>query len=189
MAKLDQGKLSTKIERDMEMLTEVVLVVLSLLFVLLNGFFVFAEFAIVKVRATRLEELADKGVEQSRVAREVISQLDAYLSATQLGITLASLALGWIGEPVFARLFDRLIGYPGWLSSAASHGAALTVAFLFISFIHILVGELAPKSIAIRHAEAAALFSAKPLRLFYRLFTIPLFIMNHASRGLLWLLR
>ncbi|MBI4582679.1 MAG: DUF21 domain-containing protein [Planctomycetes bacterium] len=171
------------------MLTELGLVFIALLLVLLNGFFVLAEFAIVKVRATRLEELAERGVEKARAAREIISHLDAYLSATQLGITLASLALGWVGEPAFAPLFERLIDLPGWLSTAASHGASLTAAFLFITFLHILIGELAPKSIAIRHSEAAALFSARPLKLFYRLFAIPLFVMNGASRALLHLLK
>jgi CBS domain containing-hemolysin-like protein len=161
----------------------------ALLLVLLNGFFVLAEFAIVKVRATRLEELAERGVKNAKVAREIIAQLDTYLSATQLGITLASLGLGWIGEPAFAGIFEELLGNPGWLSSAASHAAAMTVAFLFITFLHILVGELAPKSIAIQHSESAALFCARPLRLFHRLFAIPLAVMNGASRALLRLLR
>jgi CBS domain containing-hemolysin-like protein len=171
------------------MLTELGLVFVALLLVGLNGFFVLAEFAIVKVRATRLEALAEQGVEKARIARDIITHLDAYLSATQVGITLASLALGWVGEPAFGSLFKRLLDLPGWLSTAASHAMSLTVAFLFITFLHILIGELAPKSIAIQHSEAAALFSAKPLRLFYRLFAIPLFVMNRASRALLSLLR
>ncbi|MBI4601171.1 MAG: DUF21 domain-containing protein [Planctomycetes bacterium] len=171
------------------MLSELTLAFIALLLVLLNGFFVLAEFAIVKVRATRLEALAEKGVRDARLAREILGKLDAYLSATQIGITIASLALGWIGEPAFARLFERFLELPGWLSSAVSHGSALTVAFFFITFLHILIGELVPKSIAIQHADAAALFSARPLHLFYRLFAIPLFIMNGASRALLRLLR
>jgi CBS domain containing-hemolysin-like protein len=161
----------------------------ALLLVLLNGFFVLAEFAIVKVRATRLEELAERGVKNAKATREIIAQLDTYLSATQLGITLASLGLGWIGEPAFAGIFERLLGDAGVLPKAASHAAAMTVAFLFITFLHILVGELAPKSIAIQHSEAAALFCARPLRLFHRLFAIPLAVMNGASRALLRLMR
>jgi CBS domain containing-hemolysin-like protein len=161
----------------------------ALLLVLLNGFFVLAEFAIVKVRATRLEELAERGVKDAKAARTIIAQLDSYLSATQLGITLASLGLGWIGEPAFAGIFEEVLGEPGWLSSAASHAVAMTLAFLFITFLHILVGELAPKSIAIQHSEAAALFCARPLRLFHRLFAIPLAVMNGASRALLRLMR
>jgi CBS domain containing-hemolysin-like protein len=126
------------------MLGELGFVFIALLLVLLNGFFVLAEFAIVKVRASRLEVLVEKGVENAKLARKIIGQLDAYLSATQLGITLASLGLGWIGEPAFASLFKRLLDLPGWLSAAASHGTSLTVAFLFITFLHILLGSLPP---------------------------------------------
>lgn len=164
---------------------EIALALVAFCLVLVNGFFVLAEFAIVKVRATRLEQLAEGGSADAKVALQVISRLDDYLSATQLGITLASLALGWVGEPAFAGLFRRLFELPGWMSSAASHGASVTVAFLFITFLHILVGELAPKSIAIQHAEASALFTARPLRAFQRVFGIPLAIMNGACRALL----
>ncbi|MFI5401709.1 MAG: CNNM domain-containing protein, partial [Planctomycetota bacterium] len=122
-------------------------------------------------------------------ALHVVSRLDDYLSATQLGITLASLGLGWIGEPAFARLFQRILDLPGWMSKAASHGASVTAAFLFITFLHILVGELAPKSIAIQHAERSAIYSARPLTWFYRIFGIPLALMNGACRALLRLLR
>jgi CBS domain containing-hemolysin-like protein len=153
--------------------------------VVLNGFFVLAEFAIVKVRATRLEELAARGSRDAVIARTVIARLDAYLSATQLGITLASLALGWIGEPAFASLFEGLLGLTGGWSAAASHSAAVVAAFLFITFLHVIVGELAPKSIAISHPERAALFSARPLRFFYRAFLPLLWLMNGVARGLL----
>jgi CBS domain containing-hemolysin-like protein len=153
--------------------------------VLLNGFFVLAEFAIVKVRSTRIDEMAESGGANAKAAREVVSRLDSYLSATQLGITLASLALGWIGEPAFSHMFEGLFGLFGWTSRAASHGAAMVAAFLLITFLHILVGELAPKSIAIQHPEAAALFTARPLRLFHRIFAVPLAVMNGASRLIL----
>lgn len=171
------------------MVGEIALALVALLLVLLNGFFVLAEFAIVKVRATRLEQLAEGGARDAKVALHVVSRLDDYLSATQLGITLASLGLGWIGEPAFAGLFQRVLDLPGWMSSAASHSAAVIAAFLFITFLHILVGELAPKSIAIQHAERSALFSARPLTWFQRLFGIPLAVMNGACRALLRLLR
>jgi CBS domain containing-hemolysin-like protein/mannitol/fructose-specific phosphotransferase system IIA component len=156
--------------------------------VLLNGFFVLAEFAIVKVRVTRLEERADAGSADAAMARRAISQLDAYLSATQLGITLASLGLGWIGEPAFDSLFTWLFDLPGWWSSAASHSAAVVAAFFFITFLHVLVGELAPKSIAIAHPEASALLVARPLRFFYVAFLPLLWLMNGLSRALLRLL-
>ncbi len=171
------------------MLGELGLILVAFLIVLLNAFFVLAEFAIVKVRSTRLEELAAAGVENAKLAREMISRLDSYLSATQLGITLASLALGWIGEPAFAGFIERLVAAPGWFTTAAAHGVSMTIAFMTISFLHILVGELAPKSIAIQHAEASALFVARPLRLFHRLFSIPLAVMNGASRAILRLVR
>ncbi len=168
---------------------EIGLALVALLLVLLNGFFVLAEFAIVKVRATRLEQLAEGGARDAKIALHVVSRLDDYLSATQLGITLASLGLGWIGEPAFAGLFRRVLDLPGWMSKAASHGASATAAFLFITFMHILVGELAPKSIAIQHAERSALFTARPLTWFQRIFGIPLALMNGACRALLRLLR
>jgi CBS domain containing-hemolysin-like protein len=167
------------------MLEPLSLAFVAFLIVLLNAFFVLAEFAIVKVRTTRLEELAERRVPNAKLALHIVSHLDNYLSATQLGITLTSLALGWIGEPAFAHLFESLISAPGWVSTAAAHTMALTVAFLFITFMHILVGELAPKSIAIQHSEKSTLFVARPLRLFERLFVVPLTVMNGASRALL----
>lgn len=174
------------------MLDDTVRILAAFALVLLNGFFVLAEFALVKVRSTRLEELAEAGGRNGRDAKEalhVVSRLDDYLSATQLGITLASLALGWIGEPAFAGLFERLFSAGGWMSSAAAHGASATAAFLLISAVHIVVGELTFKSIAIQHAERSALFAARPLRVFHRLFRIPLSVMNGASRAVLRLLR
>src|SRR4029450_12810943 len=126
------------------MLSQLTLAFMAVLLVLLNGFFVLAEFAIVKVRASRLDVLAENGVKNAKLAREILGRLDVYLSATQIGITIGSLALGWIGEPAFAGLFERFLDLPGWLSSTASHGTALMVAFLFITLLHILIGELVP---------------------------------------------
>ncbi|MCC7136869.1 MAG: DUF21 domain-containing protein [Planctomycetes bacterium] len=174
------------------MLDDVLRILAAFALVGLNGFFVLAEFALVKVRATRLEEIADAGGREAPRAKEalrLIARLDDYLSATQLGITLSSLALGWIGEPAFAGVFSRLFGAAGWAGSAASHGLASTCAFLLITFLHILLGELAPKSVAIQHSERSALFAAKPLRVFYRIFVVPLTVMNGASRAVLRLLR
>jgi CBS domain containing-hemolysin-like protein len=167
------------------MLGELGLILVAFALVVLNGFFVLAEFAIVKVRATRLEQLAARGDGNARVARDIVGHLDAYLSATQLGITLASLALGWVGEPAFAHLIERIVGV-GTFSPVAVHTTAVTFSFLLITFLHILIGELAPKSIAIQHPEAAALFVARPLRWFQRAFGVPLAFMNGASR---WVLR
>ncbi len=165
-----------------------VYIVIAFVLVLINGFFVLAEFAIVKVRATRMEELAREGSGNAQIAREIIRRMDAYLSATQLGITLASLGLGWIGEPAFAQVLESLVWLPSGVSSAVSHSISLTIAFLFNTFQHIIVGELAPKSIAIRYADQSALFAARPLRVFYRLFAAPLWVLNGASNAVLRLL-
>ena len=170
------------------MLGDLGLAFVALLLVALNGFFVLAEFAIVKVRATRLEQLAAAGNANARIAREILSRLDAYLAATQLGVTLASLALGWIGEPAFAHLLVPLVGGPGWLSAAAVHGTAVVLSFLLITFLHVLLGELAPKFIAIGHSESMALFVARPMRMFRRLFKFPLAVVHAASRVTLRLL-
>lgn len=118
--------------------------ILAFVFVLANGFFVAAEFAIVKVRATQLAELAAKGSSRARMAQRMTTHLDAYLSATQLGITLASLALGWIGEPAFADLLLPLLQRFGSFAPALAHSIAITGAFIIISFLHIVIGELAP---------------------------------------------
>lgn len=171
------------------MWSDIGLAVLAFGLVALNGFFVLAEFAIVKVRATRLEELARAGNRDATIARDVISHLDSYLSATQLGITLASLGLGWIGEPAFASLFTSLFDLTGAWSTAASHSAAVVASFLVITILHVIVGELAPKSIAIAHPERAALFSARPLQVVHRLLALPLAVLNGLSRALLRLWR
>jgi CBS domain containing-hemolysin-like protein len=154
-------------------------VVLALFLVALNGFFVAAEFAIVKVRSTRIQELVDEGSYLARMAKTAISRLDAYLSATQLGITLASLGLGWIGEPAFADLIVPL--FKNFGGSAAAHATSATVAFLAITFLHIVFGELAPKSFAILKPEAVSLTIAWPLHLFYRVFYPVIWLLNNVA--------
>jgi CBS domain containing-hemolysin-like protein len=144
---------------------------------LLNGFFVAAEFAIVKVRSTQIAKIESR---RGRVAQKVLANLDAYLSATQLGITLASLSLGWIGEPAIAELlspFLTYVGAPNWLI----HTVAAVVGFNLITFMHIVLGEMAPKSIAIRKAETITLWTAGPLNWFYRLFKPFIFVLNTAA--------
>ena len=145
----------------------VILVVLALLLVALNGFFVAAEFGIVTLRKTRVRAIAKTGGLRGRILYKVHSQLDAYLSACQLGITLASLGLGWVGEPAFANLLEPLFALVGITSPQLIHGISFAVAFSVISFLHIVVGELAPKSLAIRVPEAVGLWSAVPLYGFY----------------------
>jgi CBS domain containing-hemolysin-like protein len=148
---------------------QALLILAAFAFVLLNSFFVAAEFAIVKVRATRIEELIRQGRRRARAAQRLVSSLDEYLSATQLGITLASLALGWIGEPAFAKLFAPLFVSTGLLEPIFAHTLAFAVAFLLITFLHIVLGELAPKSLAIQLPEPTVMAVASPLIFFYRI--------------------
>jgi len=159
----------------------------AFLLVLLNGFFVAAEFAIVKVRSTKIKELADEGDWRATVTRSIIAHLDVYLSACQLGITIASLGLGWIGEPAVARLIEPALQAVGVTNPAWVHTIAFTVAFAFISFLHIVLGELAPKSLAIRKPESMSLWLAPPLRAFYWLMYVPIAILNGTANGILHL--
>ncbi len=143
--------------------------------VLVNAFFVLAEFAIVKVRDTRVAELAAGGKRRARVLQHITGHLDAYLSATQLGVTVASLGLGWLGAAAFAELFGM----------AVNSTAAAIVSFVFVTFITIILGELVPKSFAIRRAEGSSLMVAVPLRWFY-LVTRPLtWLMYISTAGIL----
>ena len=156
----------------------------ALALVVLNGFFVLAEFAIVKVRASRIEELARQGHKRAQGAQHVITHLDNYLSATQLGITVASLALGWVGEPAFATLVGAAFGNLG-LSPRTSHTLSAAAAFAIITFLHILLGEVAPKSLAIRRPEQLTLALAWPLRWLYIAFYLPMRVLNGASNLIL----
>lgn len=156
--------------------------------VLLNGFFVATEFAIVKVRSTRIEELAQEGSRRAKVARGVVGHLDAYLSATQLGITLASLGLGWLGEPAVAVVFEPLMYAAGFTSPDLIHTASLVVAFCLITLCHVVVGELAPKSIAIQKPDETTLLVAVPVRLFYQASYPVIWILNRAANSLLKLI-
>ena len=141
----------------------------ALVLVFANGFFVATEFAIVKIRATRLDELARAGERRALAARAVVDHLDEYLSATQLGITLASLGLGWLGEPAFAHLVEPLVHVLG-LPAATSHAISIAAAFTIITFLHIVFGELAPKSLAIQRPEGVTMAVAAPMRFFRILF-------------------
>ncbi|GAB5466306.1 MAG: hemolysin family protein [Candidatus Kapaibacteriales bacterium] len=146
-------------------------IALTLFFVFLNGFFVAAEFAIVKVRASQLDLRIREGVKMATLSRNIVEHLDAYLSATQLGITLASLGLGWIGDALFEELIHGLLTS---LSIEIEQGLlekiSFVVAFLSITFLHIVFGELAPKSMAIQRPEAVTMFVSLPLKAFYVVF-------------------
>lgn len=170
--------------------SEIIVVALKLLLVLvlvlLNGFFVAAEFAIVKIRATQLTGMVAAGNRRAKVARVLVSNLDASLSATQLGITLASLGLGWVGEPVFASLLAPAMQWFNVESEQVRHTISFIVGFSVITFLHIVAGELAPKSLAIQKPLPTTLWVAYPLRWFY----VVSYPFNWALNGTsLWLLR
>ncbi|MBI3939259.1 MAG: HlyC/CorC family transporter [Acidobacteria bacterium] len=151
----------------MDNVDSLVLVVVSLLLVLINGFFVAAEFAIVKTRGTRLDELISQGRSSAGTAKKLHAEMDRALSGTQLGITLASLGLGWLGEPAFAHLIEGVLQVGPW-STVVAHTISIAVAFLFITLLHLVFGELVPKTLAIRHSERTLLRLARPMRWFYQ---------------------
>ncbi|NNC20068.1 HlyC/CorC family transporter [Corallococcus exiguus] len=153
---------------------------LALLLVVANGFFVATEFAIVKIRATRLQSLVDEGTPGASTALKMVTELDAYLSATQFGITLASLGLGWLGEPAFEHLLHPVVEKVLPEAMAAKYGstAAGIIGFSIITFLHIVMGELAPKSVAIQRAEQTTLAVALPMRAFYFLFYPAIRLLN-----------
>jgi CBS domain containing-hemolysin-like protein len=153
--------------------------------VALNGFFVASEFAIVKVRASQLDTLAAHGNGRARLARHVTTHLDTYLSATQLGITLASLGLGWLGEPFLAQMIEPFFGLANITSPVLIETAAFALAFATITILHIVLGELAPKSIAIRKAVPTTLWICRPLRLFYLVFQPAIWLLNGMANWLL----
>jgi CBS domain containing-hemolysin-like protein len=154
--------------------------------VLLNGFFVAAEFALVKVRDTQLTPLIAKGHRRARIARRVLGNLDASLSACQLGITLASLGLGWVGEPVFAKLLHPLMVWLQIDSESARRSIAFVVGFSILTFLHIAAGEQAPKWLAIQRPLPTTLWVVQPLEWFHRASYPFIWVLNRAS---LWLLR
>ena len=139
----------------------------AIVMVLVNGFFVAAEFALVKVRGSQLDELVKQGRPFAKTARWLGNRLDASLSACQLGITMASLALGWVGEPAFAKLLEPIFHAVGITSPTALHTTGFIVAFTIITALHLVIGEQAPKIYAIRRPELMILWCAAPLKLFY----------------------
>ncbi|MBY0088066.1 MULTISPECIES: hemolysin family protein [Brevibacillus] len=142
--------------------------ILVMILVLLNGFFVATEFAIVKVRESRIAQLAAEGNKRAVDVERVLHNLDAYLSACQLGITLASLGLGWLGEPAVAHLLHPVFRY-FHLNETVVTSISFIIAFSVITFLHIVLGELAPKTLAIQYSEKVVLAVAKPIQLFYKI--------------------
>ncbi|MDO8366405.1 MAG: hemolysin family protein [Saprospiraceae bacterium] len=162
---------------------------LTFFLVFLNGFFVAAEFAIVKVRYSQIELRAKSGHRMAGLAQRMLNNLDSYLSATQLGITLASLGLGWIGEPVVSKILIALFHALGMdVPDETAHQIALPVAFALITVLHIVFGELAPKSIAIRKPEETTLFVSLPMRAFFVMFRPFIWVLNGFANRILKLI-
>ncbi|MFL5599053.1 MAG: hemolysin family protein, partial [Gemmatimonadaceae bacterium] len=154
--------------------------------VLVNGFFVAAEFSLVAARRSKLDEMIAKGDRAARTVQTALQNLDRYIAATQLGITIASLALGWVGEPVLAQLFDQAFRTLGVNPSpTTTHVAAVPVAFFLLTFFHIVLGELAPKSIALASPERTARAVTRPLMVFSRCMSPFIWLFNGAANALL----
>jgi CBS domain containing-hemolysin-like protein len=161
-------------------------ILLTIVLVCLNGFFVAAEFSIVKVRYSQIHLKAEKGSKTAKISENIINHLDTYLSATQLGITLASLGLGWIGEPVVAKLISRtFMALHINISDDLLHSISIPTGFLLITILHIVFGELAPKSLAIRKSESTTLAVTYPLYWFYIIFRPFIWLMNSISNSFL----
>lgn len=182
----DAGLPEAGIAQDWDSLGLILLKLGVILFlVCLNGFFVAAEFAIVKVRGSQLVALDETGEKRALFARHVVAHMDAYLSATQLGITLSSLGLGWVGEPFLARMIEPVFVRLGVDSGTVIHAFSFTIAFALITFLHIVLGELAPKSLAIRRSLATTLWVARPLGVFYVIFKPAIWFLNGTANKIL----
>ncbi|MED1543251.1 hemolysin family protein [Bacillus inaquosorum] len=149
--------------------------------ILLTGFFVAVEFSIVKVRRSRIDQLVAKGKKGAKAAKHVITHLDEYLSACQLGITVTALGLGWLGEPTVQTLLRPLFHKAG-LNESLTHLLSLVIAFLTVTYLNVVIGELAPKSFAIQKAESITLMLAKPLIWFYKIMFPFIWLLNHSAR-------
>ena len=154
---------------------------LALFLVVLNGFFVASEFALVRIRSTAVDRLVEEGRPGSGALRTAVDNLDDYLATTQLGITIASLGLGWVGEPAVAALLEPVL--EPVLPAGTLHLVAFAIGFSIITFLHVVFGELAPKTIAIQRAERLSLLIAPPMRLFYYLFVPGIVVFNGTANA------
>lgn len=163
---------------------------LAVAFLALNAFFVLSEFAIVKIRDTRLEELENHGSRKAPIARKIVKDLEAYLATCQLGITIASLGLGWAGEPLVAHITAPLLDNAGMtITPALSRTISIIVAFVFTTAFHVVLGEQVPKNISIRIPERAVLFVAKPLSIFHTVFYPTMWVLNELTLLILKILK
>lgn len=162
-----------------------------ILFLLLaNGFFVASEFALVSVRQTRISQLANEGDKTAVITEQALKELDKYIAATQLGITIASIALGWVGEATLAKIIHPLFDALPYVSSTvATHTVAVAIAFILITFLHVVIGELMPKSIALQYPEKTTLTVTRPLVFIAKIFTPFIFLLNGFGNWFLKLLK
>lgn len=164
------------------------LIVALLLFA--NAFFVATEFALVSVRKTRLAQLSKEGNKLAKIALDSINHLDRSIAAVQLGITIASIGLGWVGEAALVKLIQPIFNFlPDSMQAVATHSLAVSIAFALITFMHVVIGELMPKSIAIQHPETTALVVAKPMSFITKIFTPFIFLLNGFGNWLLSLMK
>ncbi len=155
---------------------------LVIFLVFLNGYFVASEFALVAVRKTRVEELVKKGNTAAKLVQKALTDLESFISATQLGITLASLALGWIGEPTIAHFLEPYFTFlPKEAATISAHSLSVVIAFTIITFLHIVLGELAPKTIALQRAETTSMIIIAPLTFFTKVFKPFIWVLNGAG--------
>lgn len=155
-----------------------------------NGFFVASEFALVSVRQTRIKELANEGHSTANLTMKALNELDKYIAAVQLGITISSIGLGWVGEATLAKLIHPIFDFLPFVSqTVATHTIAVALAFAIITFLHVVVGELMPKSIALQYPEKTTLFITKPMFIITKLFTPFIFLLNGMGNQMLKLLK
>ncbi|MBS4178952.1 hemolysin family protein [Lederbergia citrea] len=160
---------------------DIVSLLLIAVLIVLTAFFVATEFAIVKIRSSRIDQLVEEGKPGAKAAKLVTTHMDEYLSACQLGITITALGIGWLGEPAIKSLTDPMFAKMG-IDPAVSHIISIAIAFLIITFLHVVVGELAPKTVAIQKAEMITLLCAKPIIWFYRILFPFIWILNGSAR-------
>jgi CBS domain containing-hemolysin-like protein len=172
------------------LLTIILKLAVVILLVLANAFFVASEFALVTVRRSRVAGLVAEGNRRAGTVLRIVENLTAYISAFQLGVTLASLALGWVGEDTVAHVLQPLLerALPGAASTVAAHSIAIILAFASITYLHIVLGELVPKTLALERAERLALAVARPIDIFYRVFKAPISLLNRSANVVVRLL-
>ncbi|MCQ2957363.1 MAG: hemolysin family protein [Candidatus Gastranaerophilales bacterium] len=155
-----------------------------------NGFFVASEFALVRVRHTRLTQLANEGNKNAKIALEAVGELDKYIAATQLGITISSIGLGWLGEATLVKIILPIFDFIPWIDAklATAHSISIAIAFSAITLLHVVIGELTPKSIALEYTEKTALFVARPMQVAANIFKPFIWILNGCGNAILKML-